>query len=105
MSENNLFELQKIDCNCNDCLHMVRNIDKFKQSEQLHYKWQLDYFNVIQKKTGDKTMRFQFNRNEVMINYGYCIEKNIDVTFIPNICQLHTQKCFYHRRTERSSNH
>ncbi len=68
--------LQKIDCNCNDCKHMVRDFDKFEQHKK-HYEG-----------TGlsDK------------LNFGKCVKLNKDVSFIPETCQLETQHCFEHRK-------
>ena len=47
MYKESIIGLQKIDCNCNDCVFMIRNVDRFKQSLIQHEKWQLDYFNTI----------------------------------------------------------
>ena len=119
MDKESIFELQKIDCNCNDCKFMVRNIQKFKESQELHHKWQEDYFKSQQnaliksaeewKKKGEiekyeylikesKKKTFQFNKNEVVIQFGNCVKFNKDVSFIPNTCQLETQDCFTHRK-------
>ncbi len=91
-------ELQKIDCNCNDCKYMVRDLEKFKKSKQWHYDLQLNYFNLIKEKTKDETMRFEFDSSVASIQYGNCSKFNKPVSFIPNICQLETQECFEHRR-------
>ncbi len=32
--------------------------------------------------------------------FGYCMKCNFDVSFIPNTCQIETQKCFEHRRSK-----
>ncbi len=115
-----MIDRQKIDCNCNDCIFMVRDMDKFKQSQADHNRWQLDYFNTIRNKLIDKAifykkikndlerwdallteaenMKFMFNKSTAMINYGYCNKLNKSVTFIPNQCQLETQECFKHRK-------
>ena len=97
---------------------MVRNMDKHKESETLHHKWQFDYFNIIKNKLiskgeqwikdGDekkgnllfkeaKEMKFVY-QNTSYINYGHCSKLNKDVSFIPNTCQLETQACFIHRK-------
>ena len=68
--------LQKIDCNCNDCKHMVRNMDKFNSFNHLH--------------VGKK--------NSLRVNYGRCLKFSKDVSFLPNTCQIDTQDCFDHRR-------
>ena len=46
MDQESRIEFQKIDCNCNDCIFMVRDQERFKQSLEDHHKWQLDYFNT-----------------------------------------------------------
>ena len=77
IDKESIFELQKIDCNCNDCKFMIRDLNKL----ELH---KLSY-----KGTG-----LMDN-----LNYGYCNKLNKDVTFIPNVCQSDTQECFTHRKT------
>ncbi len=42
--------LQKIDCNCNDCIHMVRDFDKFEQSKKDHDRWQRLTFGNLKAK-------------------------------------------------------
>lgn len=119
MDKESIFELQKIDCNCNDCVFMNRDQERFKQSQELHYKWQLSHFNItkdnllLKAKEWDKRnepdkaeylrkevsrMKFQFDKKEAFINYGYCTKLNKNVSFIPNVCQLDTQECFKHRK-------
>ena len=120
MDKESIFELQKIDANCNDCLFMQRNIEKFKQSQEHHHKMQLDYFQTLRKKVIEKAnfwrykkgdlekwsdiameadrMKFQFDKSAAMINFGNCTKLNKEVTFIPNMCQLETQECFKHRK-------
>lgn len=77
MDKESIFELQKIDCNCNDCVFMIRNFAKMQS-------W--DYLHPNQEKASHR------------INYGRCEKLNKEVTFIPNNCQLETQQCFKHRR-------
>lgn len=119
MDKDSIIELQKIDSNCNDCIFMKRDINKYKESLEKHKTWQERIFNnsrdrVIEKakwwkKRGDidksnglfqeaKKMRFQFNKSNASINFGWCEKLEKDVSFIPNHCQLDTQKCFKHRR-------
>lgn len=120
MDAQSIIELQKIDCNCNDCGFMARDIEKYKRSLESHKVWQFDYFTVFKNKLIEKAkwwkdkfydlekwdsilteadnMIFQFNRNEATINYGYCHSLNKEVSFIPNTCQIETQKCFKHRK-------
>jgi hypothetical protein len=76
MTKDSIFELQKIDCNCNDCKFMVRNFEKLK----------------AHKKTYEETGLMD------NLNFGQCSKFNKPVSFIPNICQLETQNCFKHRK-------
>jgi hypothetical protein len=98
---------------------MVRNMDKFKKSLELHHKWQADHFNSIRnglllrakywQEQGDNAkasvlvnqaekMRFQFDKSKATINFGDCSKYDKPVSFIPNTLQLHTQACFESRR-------
>ena len=69
-------EQQLIDCNCNDCKFMVRDLEILNKH----------------KKT--------FAGTGIMdkLNFGMCTKFNKSVTFIPNTCQLETQECFEHRK-------
>ncbi len=113
-------ELQKLDCNCNDCKFMIRDMAKFKESETTHDRWQKNHFDGIvarmqrgvdehykaqdfnagydlEKKA--KAMKYQFDRKECAINYGTCEKFSKGVSFIPGVLQLETQKCFEHRKS------
>jgi hypothetical protein len=72
--------LQNIDCNCNDCISMVRDIAKYKS---------FDYLYTENGRVTNPSYRIQ---------YGNCAKLNKPVSFIPNILQLDTQNCFKHRR-------
>lgn len=120
MEAESRYELQLIDCNCNDCIFMIRDTEKFKESVELHHKWQLNHFegkrtrliakaNEYRLKKGDletwdklmlqaEKMKFQFNKKTAIINFGNCSKLNKKVSFIPNHIQLDTQKCFKHRK-------
>jgi len=67
-------DLELIDCNCNNCIHFIRDIEKTKQS----------------------------NKNpqivECKIHYGFCDKLKKEVAEIANMTLLHTQDCFKHRR-------
>lgn len=114
-----MIELQKLDCNCNDCIFMTRDMEKFKLSQKQHEKWQLDYLNSVKEnlrkrakervKKGETEkaknilkeldkMKFQFDKSTCSINYGHCTKFDKEVSFIPNILQISTQECFKHRR-------
>lgn len=79
MDKESIFELQKIDCNCNDCCFMQRDLDKKRM-------WDETELHKDQKNASHR------------INYGYCSKLNQNVSFIPNTCQLGTQNCFKHRK-------
>lgn len=120
MNKESIIEFQKLNCNCNDCIFMVRDMEKFKESLERHHKWQLDYFNVCKQKVIEKAkqvknvyydletwddlltkaenMKFQFDKAECKINFGRCTKFDKEVTFIPGDCQIETQQCFKHRK-------
>ena len=77
MDKESIYELQKLDCNCNDCGFMVR-------CNALREKW-------------DKLYEGRLNAS-YRINYGHCTKFLKTVSFIPNNCQLETQNCFKHRK-------
>jgi hypothetical protein len=83
--------LQDLDCNCNDCIFMVRDSERRKQSLQFHEGLQRAAFKKDQSK-------FQFDPKPVTIHYGNCTKFDKPVSFIPNVCQLETQTCFKNRR-------
>ncbi len=74
MNKESLIELQKIDCNCNDCKFFIRDIEKTKRSN----------------------LNPKIKRNK--IHYGFCSKLKKDVAEICSICLLHTQECFTHRK-------
>lgn len=82
MNKDSVIELQKIDCNCNDCKYLVRDFQKYKSFDSLY--------------TNEKS---QITSPSYRINYGNCSKFVKDVSFIPNTCQLDTQNCFEHRKT------
>lgn len=113
------YELQLIDTNCNNCIHMVRDLEKYKQSEQFHRKIQEDEFNAWFEKTRKdayrllrnyqeenaealffqlKKAKFQFDKSFCSVNYGNCSKLNKPVSFIPETCQPQNQNCFKHRK-------
>lgn len=119
MNKESTIELQKIDCNCNDCKFMVRDMEQYKESLEKHQTWQFSAFELKKKRLIEKSeewankgefdkakslfeeaesMRFIFDKSYSLINYGHCQKFNKPVSFIPNTCQLETQNCFTHRR-------
>lgn len=120
MDANSAYLLQKIDCNCNNCYFMDRDMEKFKLSLKFNEELQLNQFNrSVERLRGiadefktkkydlekwdllhqeaDK-LKFQFNRKSISIQYGKCRLLNKDVEFIPTLCQPETQECFLHRK-------
>lgn len=83
MTKESIIELQKIDCNCNDCKFLVRDFEKYRSFDPL-------YTNT----------KGQVTSPSHRINYGHCQKLFKQVSFIPNICQIETQLCFQHRRTQ-----
>jgi len=77
LDKESVYELQKIDCNCNDCKFMVRDFEKLKS---------FDYLYEGRLNCGYR------------VNYGKCTKLNKPVTFIPNNCVIENQYCFEHRR-------
>lgn len=101
MDKGSVILLQELDCNCNDCISLERDLERFQKSLADHKRWQLDYYNSVKSKLPKEEAdryKFQFDKKEVSINYGKCLKFNKDVSFIPNTIQLHTQDCFKHRR-------
>lgn len=69
-------ELQNIDCNCNDCKHMIRDFYKLESH----------------KKSYEGTGLMD------RLAFGICTKLEKDVSFIPGVLQLETQECFEHRK-------
>lgn len=76
MDKESIYELQKLDCNCNNCKHFKRDIEK-----------------TARLNNNDKIVANK-------IHYGTCEKLNKEVGEIANICLLHTQKCFEHRKNK-----
>ena len=112
-----MIDLQNLDCNCNNCKHLVRDLDKSNKWKEFHRgyqrhlfdikvtnlrekadayrrKWELEKFEALHNEA-DK-MRFQFEKKPLTLSYGICGDN--DITFIPNTLQLTTQKCFINRK-------
>lgn len=93
-----IYELQKIDCNCNNCFFMDRDFETYKKWENFHRELQ---FKDFERKKAIMEIRpnaqFQFDKSG-LLQYGKCKKLNKPVSFIPNICQIETQDCFLHRR-------
>ncbi len=72
-----VYERQLIDCNCNDCKHMIRDHEKLNKHRDSY------------KGTG-------LSDN---LQFGNCSKLNKPVVFSPNTCQIETQGCFEHRKS------
>lgn len=106
--------LNELDCNCNNCKHMIRNLNKFKHHNDLDRGYQLAEFERKKQKAFDDAnalvdekqkksmlfkankMRFQFDQRNI-VNYGTCSKFNKEVSFIPVTCQIETQGCWESR--------
>lgn len=119
MTKESRYELQKIDCNCNDCGFLKRDVQKYEQF--LLKDKELDLWLFENKKTraiekakkkiqqGQKekgeialaaalAMKYAYQAYPIPQLYGHCNKFHKEVTFSPNICQLETQECFVHRK-------
>lgn len=108
-------QLQLIDCNCNDCKHLLRDLEKFnkwkewkramllKEFRQSKAKEIWDARKVIDPKGRAGMlrvalkMRFEFDTS-ALINYGECQKLKKPIAFLQGVCQIETQECFEHRR-------
>lgn len=126
-------EEKLINCNCNDCIYMVRSFNKRQEHINLHYREQKKSFDTkrakllkkidenllkVERGTMSKkdckrknkatmnmvnSMEFVFDGGKTSLHYGRCIlngtskDEIKEVSFIPNILQLHTQDCFKSR--------
>lgn len=115
MDKESIYLLQILDCNCNNCIFMFRDIPEWQKWHDWHYVLELAEFEKAKEKaitealliddeanrngmlrTANK-MKFQFDKSK-LINYGKCSRLGKSVSFIPNVCQIETQKCFIHRK-------
>ena len=111
MTKESAIELQKIDCNCNDCKYLVRDLSRYKLSQIFHADLQKQEFDrnrntelFIGYTSKDnaiinKVLKQKFMPGKPIVSFGYC--KKFDfkqVSFIPGTNQLETQECFEHRK-------
>ena len=116
MDKESIYELQKIDCNCNDCAFMIRDNVLFNKWKEIQRQYQFKKFErdkanllLIVEKCKDEVgkkelmrkynkMQFQFN-SAGLIHYGNCSKLNKQVTFIPTFMSTDdTFNCFVHRK-------
>lgn len=114
LTKESIYLLQLIDCNCNNCTWMLRDIptyeiweerERIRQNAEFERKKAeaLKIAESCEDPVGKQTlmyayrkMKFMFDR-QYLLNYGFCTKFRKNVSFIPNICQLETQNCFQHR--------
>lgn len=77
---NDIIDLEKLDCNCNECVFMERDLEKFHRYDALYDKLHGGH------------------KQSWRIHYGKCIKFDKEVQFTPGQCQINTQECFKHRR-------
>ena len=75
MNKENIRGLRELDCNCNDCKHLQRDLGKLNKHKASY-------------------AGYGFIDN---LQFGDCLKFNKPVTFSPNTCQIDTQKCFEYR--------
>jgi len=115
-------DLQNIDCNCNNCIFMVRDSETYKKWLNWHkYLDEKEFIRNKAKAISDAQnhidnaidehdlrsangnmrvalkMKWQFDKKG-LIHYGNCEKFKKPVSFIPDLCQIETQKCFENRR-------
>lgn len=113
MTKESIYALQRIDCNCNNCFFMKRDFETYSYWENWHREIDLSDFErkkakAIKDADAIELMEqreamlkkahklvFQFKKPD--INYGHCEKFKKPVSFIPDTCQIETQKCFIHR--------
>jgi len=111
MTKESIYELQKFDCNCNDCAFLLRNVAKQELQNQFHANLQKQEFdrerNTVlftaytyrDKAIISTELKKTFKPMKPKMGYGFCKKFNLkEVSFIPNTMQTETQVCFVHRR-------
>ncbi len=113
-----IYGLQCLDCNCNECKHLIRNLAKLNEAKVKIIGLMEDLFNM-KKERSVKAAKELGNRNPKKgeqalkaanamkftppgfpnpIMYGTCAKFNKEITFLPGTCQPDTQGCFEHRK-------
>lgn len=119
MTKESRYELQKIDCNCNDCFFLKRDVTRYEQALAKDKELDLWLFENKkaraihkakkkiaqgQKKKGEialkeaLAMKYSYQSYPIPQLYGHCNKFNKEITFTPNILQLENQNCFEHRK-------
>lgn len=79
MDKDSIIELQKIDCNCNDCKYLIRSFELRQQHEDNHYRWQKDHFDLLRRnllKQADKHI-LRGLRGEISLDEAQEKQKNL----------------------------
>jgi hypothetical protein len=109
------YQLQRVDCNCNNCGFMKRDIDKYKIWYDWHRERELEEFEgakakaiaeaeAIEDESNRRGMLYKANKmrfffqKDKLINYGFCVKFKKAVSFLPDTCRIETQHCFVHRK-------
>lgn len=111
MTKESIIEQQKLDCNCNDCIFLQRNLYKQQLQNQFHEGLQrIEFdrdrntqlfiaFTLRDKTLQQKTLKQRFMPKKPNMSYGYCRKFDFkEISFIPNTLQLENQSCFKHRK-------
>lgn len=118
MDKESIYELQRIDTNCNDCVFMNRDLEAHAHFKQKWDEYDVWFFESHKRKLklqasdelskGDLEGYKRFLKmadnlkmspaQKSKINYGHCQQKNIKVMFLPNNCTPENSGCFKHRK-------
>lgn len=118
MTTESIIELQKLDCNCNDCGYLKRNIARYNTVRAEDDDNQYWFFRRVKaraiwkareklKKDKDRgavalaaaiALAYTYFPQKCAINYGLCGKLDKPIKFIPNTFQFETQECFVHRK-------
>lgn len=117
MDKESRIVFQEVDCNCNNCGHFVRDLDRLERSKQMHRnndaksirRRRSNFWDEAQKelKKGNtkKVNGLLRERTRVSIDtsyrtgliFGSCSKLNKPIETVPNVCSPSTQVCFEHR--------
>ena len=119
MDKESIYLLQLLDTNCNDCIFMERDFERFNNSLYFHKNLQLTSFNRRKNKLIEQAnyyknkfydlekwndlllesdkMKFVFDKSFVSLNFGKCKKLNKKVSYMPNESMLNAN-CFKHRK-------
>lgn len=111
LSTESAIELQKFDCNCSDCKHLLRN--NYRKQIEDEWRRKLDFEEWNKQREADlfvaltlldKTMLYEITNRRFLprkpqMAFGYCkLFELKEISFLPGVLQLETQQCFEHRR-------